>query len=119
MVRIPCRNPTAAEDTAKFDSAEKPPIKPVCHSEQSEESRVFQDLRPFTEPALSRTRSFAALRMTEGEGFRVTFRGHSSAESINQGNSREKFPMASKLLLTSKFKVLIIHASCNIIRCWR
>src|SRR3989304_3046449 len=81
MVRIPCRNPTAAEDTAKFDSAEKPPIKPVCHSEQSEESRVFQDLRPFTEPALSRTRSFAALRMTEGEGFRVTFRGHSSAES--------------------------------------
>ncbi|HLG36880.1 MAG TPA: hypothetical protein VI338_01995, partial [Nitrososphaera sp.] len=47
----------------------------------SEESRVFQDLRPFTEPALSRTRSFAALRMTEGEGFRVTFRGHSSAES--------------------------------------
>jgi len=67
--------------TTEIDSAEKPPIKPVCHSEQSEESRVFQDLRPFTEPALSRTRSFAALRMTEGEGFRVTFRGHSSAES--------------------------------------
>src|SRR3989304_6134493 len=44
------------------DSAEKPPIKPVRHSERSEESRVFQDLRPFT-------------------SFRGTFRGHSSAES--------------------------------------
>src|SRR3990172_8464820 len=48
-----------------YDSAENPPIKPVRHSEQSEESRVFQDLRPFT-------------------SFRVTFRGHSSAESLNE-----------------------------------
>src|SRR3989338_1368896 len=47
------------------DSAEKSPIKPVCHSEQSEESRVFQDLRPFT-------------------SFRVTFRGHYSAESYSE-----------------------------------
>jgi hypothetical protein len=46
-----------------YDSAEKPSIKPVRHSEQSEESRVFQDLRPFT-------------------SFRVAFRGHSSAESF-------------------------------------
>src|SRR3989338_6885530 len=55
-----------------------------CHSERSEESRLFKYMRPFTEPALRfftgfTLRSFTSFRMTdEGlrmtgcEGFRVT-----------------------------------------------
>src|SRR3990170_7913637 len=70
--------------TSHKDSAEKPPIKPVCHSEQSEESRVFQDLRPFT-------------------SFRVTFRGHSSAESYSEtlGDLTIRRPYLSSTVLKS------------------
>ena len=68
-----------------------PSIKPVRHSERSEESRVFLDLRPFMEFTLSDgRRCFATLSMTASEGFRVTLKGRFSAESRYPAGPREQ-----------------------------
>jgi hypothetical protein len=49
----------------KLEAVAKPPVAGICHSERSEESRIFNQLRSFT-----------ALRMTIKTDFAIAYRAY-------------------------------------------